>query len=60
MQKSRPTAEQFMVKIQSWRLQHPNRTEAYLQAIPKMVADSMAFEGDHVDVRMLKDRLSGR
>ena len=49
--------EQFMAAVRAWREAHPDQEAAYLAAIPKHVADSMAFEGDRVDVRFLEENL---
>lgn len=50
--------DDFMAAIQAWRESHPNREEAYMSAIPKHVADSMALEGDIVDVAFLREQLA--
>jgi hypothetical protein len=50
--------EAFMAAIRSWRERHPNREEVYMSVIPQQVADSMALEGDFVDVRFLQEHLA--
>jgi hypothetical protein len=50
--------DEFMAAIQAWRERHPNREEAYLSVIPKHVADSMALEGDTVDIEFLREQLA--
>lgn len=50
--------DDFMAAIQAWRERHPNREEAYLSVIPKHVADSMALEGDPVDIEFLREQLA--
>ena len=47
-----------MAQVQAWRAEHANPHDAYLQAIPKAVADSMAFEGEHVDQCFLEEHLA--
>lgn len=54
------TNEQFMNTLKSWREKYPEgpaRTAAYLSAVPKQVRDSFAFEGDHIDIKLLEDNL---
>ena len=46
--------------IRRWRSAHPTaaaRRQAYLRSVPKQVADSMAFEGEPVDVETLETHL---
>ena len=50
--------EVFMAAIRSWRERYPNREEAYMSVIPKQVADSMALEGDVVDIQFLQENLA--
>lgn len=50
--------EQFMATLRAWRAQNPQPEAAYMSAIPKQVADSMAFEGDRVDVAFLEAHLA--
>ena len=50
--------EAFMAAVRAWRERHPNREEAYLSVVPRQVADSMALEGDHVDVAFLQENLA--
>ncbi|MDB5099709.1 MAG: hypothetical protein JWM80_4130 [Cyanobacteria bacterium RYN_339] len=52
------TKEAFMIAVRAWRDSHPNREDAYLSVIPKQVADSMALEGDFVDVQFLEENLA--
>lgn len=52
--------EEIHAKVRRWRAAHPTaaaRRVAYLQSVPKQVADSMAFEGEPVDLEMLEDHL---
>ena len=49
--------EEFMARVRKWRTSHPSPEAAYIAAIPKHVADSMAFEGDQVDIEFLKENL---
>ena len=48
----------FMDLVRQWRSEQPNLQEAYVAAIPQHVADSMAFEGERVDLRFLQDNLA--
>lgn len=50
--------DDFMAAIQAWRERHPNREEAYLSVIPKHVADSVALEGEIVDIAFLREQLA--
>jgi hypothetical protein len=52
--------EEIHATVCRWRAAHPTaaaRRVAYLQSVPKQVADSMAFEGERVDLEMLEDHL---
>ena len=52
--------EEIHATVSRWRAAHPTaaaRRAAYLQSVPKQVADSMAFEGEPVDLEMLEDHL---
>lgn len=44
------TNEEFMKAVSSWRERNPDRQAAYMSSIPKHVKDSMAFEGDKVEI----------
>lgn len=50
--------ELFMSTLRAWREQNPNPEAAYMAVIPKMVADSMALEGDRVDLGFLERNLA--
>jgi len=46
--------------LEKWRKSHEDidaRRKAYLESIPYQVYASMAFEGEHVDIKMLKEYL---
>jgi hypothetical protein len=52
--------KQIEAAIRQWRNAHPTpqaRRQAYLRSVPKQVADSMAFEGDPVDLEILETHL---
>lgn len=49
--------EAFQAALRSWRERHPNPEEAYMSVIPRWVADSMALEGDKVDIAFLEEHL---
>jgi hypothetical protein len=52
--------EAIHARVRRWRAAHPTpaaRRAAYLGSVPKQVADSMAFEGEPVDLKMLEDHL---
>jgi len=52
--------EEIQATVRRWRAAHTTaaaRRVAYLQSVPKQVADSMAFEGEPVDLEMLEDHL---
>jgi len=52
--------KQIEAAIRRWRTAHSTpeaRREAYLRSVPKEVADSMAFEGDPVDLEILETHL---
>ena len=52
--------QEIHAAVHRWRAAHPTaaaRRAAYLQSVPKQVADSMAFEGEPVDLEMLEDHL---
>jgi hypothetical protein len=50
--------ELFMTAVLNWRALHPDRLAASLEALPRHVADSMAFEGESVDIGFLRERLA--
>jgi hypothetical protein len=50
--------ELFMDTLRAWREQNPNPEALYISVIPKMVADSMALEGDIVDIGFLEKNLA--
>lgn len=52
--------KQIEAAIRRWRESHPTaatRRQAYLSSVPKQVADSMAFEGEPVDLEILETHL---
>lgn len=49
--------EAFQAALRSWRERHPDPEDAYMSVIPRWVADSMALEGDKVDVAFLEENL---
>lgn len=50
--------DRFMELVRAWREQTPDLKAAYVAAIPKQVAASMAFEGDPVDAAFLEEHLA--
>lgn len=48
----------FMDLVRKWRASQSDLQEAYIAAIPQHVADSMAFEGEPVDLEFLKANLA--
>lgn len=50
--------DQFMTVVQNWRRGTSQPQQAYIAAIPKHVADSMAFEGEPVSQKLLEEHLS--
>ena len=52
--------KEIQATVQRWRIAHPTaeaRRQEYLRSVPKQVADSMAFEGEPVDLELLEDHL---
>jgi hypothetical protein len=50
----------MQVAVRRWRASHATpaaQRAAYLRSVPKQVAESMAFEGEPVDLEILEDHL---
>jgi hypothetical protein len=50
--------DEFMDLVRLWRAGQANLQDAYVAAIPRHVADSMAFEGERVDLAFLQENLA--
>lgn len=51
--------ERKAITLEYWRekLTPEERKQLYLESIPEQVRQSMAFEGEHVSLKMLKEYL---
>jgi hypothetical protein len=57
---SGPEREEIYATVRRWGAAHPTaaaRRAAYLRSVPRQVADSMASEGEPVDLEMLEEHL---